>query len=320
MPIPVTCSSCGTKLKAPDNAAGRKLKCPKCSTPILVGGGESAAPAAAAGTKSNKTEPAVKAAPAGKTAVKPAPAAKASPAKEETAANDSWASSPLLSEQQWMIRTKEKFFFSNFSAPRYDITRMGEKEILGRAVGRPGFFTKLLWGMNRRLRQFLAYKFEIHEGEEEQLLCSIRFPTPILNFRPRAEVYDPDGNLLGSFTRKLFAFTVNYELRNPEEEKIGTFSFRMGDFRAGKCPPRVALALDEGAEWGFVTGETHMEVMDLVKEGKAKAKVKIQFMAPPPALVIQIDPKAADRPETKALLLAGAVILKAYGYDKMFKV
>ncbi len=39
MPIPVVCSACATKLKAPDNAAGRKTKCPKCATPIAIPGG-----------------------------------------------------------------------------------------------------------------------------------------------------------------------------------------------------------------------------------------------------------------------------------------
>jgi hypothetical protein len=323
-------------MRAPETAAGRKVKCPKCGAPIQVAA-VGAVPAATATKPTNKTAPPVKApvkaAHPTKTTEKAAravsqpaeaktstPTTKASSSKKETAAQDSWSNSPLLSERKWMIRTKQRFFFSNFSAPRYDITRMGEEEILGVAVGRPGFLTKLLWGANRRLRQFLTYKFEVHDGEEEQLLCTIRFPTPILNFRPRAEILDPAGDLLGSFTRKLFAFTVNYDLRDPKEEKIGTFSFRLGDFRAGKAPSRVALAPTEGAEWGFVTGETHMEAMELAKEGKMKAKVKVQFMAPPPALVIQIDPKAANRPETKLLLLAGAVVLKAYGFDKMFKV
>ena len=36
MPIQVTCNSCNSRLKAPDEAAGRKLKCPKCGTPIMV--------------------------------------------------------------------------------------------------------------------------------------------------------------------------------------------------------------------------------------------------------------------------------------------
>ena len=36
MTIPVKCSSCNSRLKAPDEAVGRKLKCPKCGTPIAV--------------------------------------------------------------------------------------------------------------------------------------------------------------------------------------------------------------------------------------------------------------------------------------------
>lgn len=36
MPIPIVCSGCSTKLNAPDTAAGRKVKCPKCHTPIAV--------------------------------------------------------------------------------------------------------------------------------------------------------------------------------------------------------------------------------------------------------------------------------------------
>jgi hypothetical protein len=241
----------------------------------------------------------------------------------EATANDSWASSTLLGEEQWMVRTKERFFsIVSFTPPRYEFTRRGEKDIIGIAVGRPGFFTKILWSLNRNLRQFLTYKFEVFDGEEEQLLCTIRMPTPILNFRPRAEVVDPDGNLLGSFTRKLIAFTVNYELRNPQEEKIGSFSFRMGDFKKGTVPSRVALTPDEGAEWGFVTGETHMDALELskqAKEGGKGVKFQVKFTGRYPTLVVQIDPEAANRPETKVLLLAGAVTLKAYGYDSMFK-
>jgi TM2 domain-containing membrane protein YozV len=36
MPIIVTCPSCSTTLKAPDAAAGKKVKCPKCTSPITV--------------------------------------------------------------------------------------------------------------------------------------------------------------------------------------------------------------------------------------------------------------------------------------------
>ena len=36
MPIVVTCPSCSTTLKAPDSAAGKRVKCPKCTSPIDV--------------------------------------------------------------------------------------------------------------------------------------------------------------------------------------------------------------------------------------------------------------------------------------------
>ncbi|HYT89702.1 MAG TPA: helix-turn-helix domain-containing protein [Gemmataceae bacterium] len=36
MPIPVSCAQCHTTLNAPDNAAGRKVRCPKCSTAFAV--------------------------------------------------------------------------------------------------------------------------------------------------------------------------------------------------------------------------------------------------------------------------------------------
>jgi hypothetical protein len=46
MPIPVTCDGCGARFKAPDAAAGKKGKCPKCGQRIVVPA--PAAPAAAA--------------------------------------------------------------------------------------------------------------------------------------------------------------------------------------------------------------------------------------------------------------------------------
>ncbi|HTU93188.1 MAG TPA: hypothetical protein VMF69_24120 [Gemmataceae bacterium] len=36
MPVTVACTSCGAKLRAPDNAVGRSLKCPKCGKPVTV--------------------------------------------------------------------------------------------------------------------------------------------------------------------------------------------------------------------------------------------------------------------------------------------
>jgi hypothetical protein len=36
MPIVVPCPHCSARIRAPENAAGRKAKCPKCRAPIIV--------------------------------------------------------------------------------------------------------------------------------------------------------------------------------------------------------------------------------------------------------------------------------------------
>jgi predicted RNA-binding Zn-ribbon protein involved in translation (DUF1610 family) len=36
MSLSITCSSCGAKLRAPDNAAGRTFKCPRCGNELIV--------------------------------------------------------------------------------------------------------------------------------------------------------------------------------------------------------------------------------------------------------------------------------------------
>src|SRR5262249_49976027 len=36
MPIATTCPHCAAKIKAPDNAAGKKAACPKCKYPLVV--------------------------------------------------------------------------------------------------------------------------------------------------------------------------------------------------------------------------------------------------------------------------------------------
>ena len=38
MPIPVNCPECGKKINAPDKFAGKRVKCPKCKTPMEIPG------------------------------------------------------------------------------------------------------------------------------------------------------------------------------------------------------------------------------------------------------------------------------------------
>ena len=44
MSISVVCSGCNAKLNAPDGAAGKKVKCPKCQNPIAIPAAKAAEP------------------------------------------------------------------------------------------------------------------------------------------------------------------------------------------------------------------------------------------------------------------------------------
>ena len=59
MPIEISCNSCSKRLRVPDNAAGKRVKCPGCQTVLSVpaGGGGSAVGSSVGGAKYHlKTE------------------------------------------------------------------------------------------------------------------------------------------------------------------------------------------------------------------------------------------------------------------------
>lgn len=69
MPINFPCSSCSTKMRAPDAWAGRQIKCPKCGTPVTIASAE--APPAPAPAAPAAFPPPPAPAPPRKTPVKP---------------------------------------------------------------------------------------------------------------------------------------------------------------------------------------------------------------------------------------------------------
>ncbi|MGE4158994.1 MAG: hypothetical protein AB7F75_07840 [Planctomycetota bacterium] len=75
MPIKTTCS-CGKVFQAPDNLAGKSVKCPGCSKPLKVPG-----PAAVPKSAATATKPPAGPAKPSATPAKPVPAAKPAPAK-----------------------------------------------------------------------------------------------------------------------------------------------------------------------------------------------------------------------------------------------
>jgi hypothetical protein len=82
MPISVACPGCSTKFKAPDAAAGKRIKCPKCGGAIAVTPGAATTATASTATNSATAPPAAKPAQPAVSAAAPRPvaaAAKAAP-------------------------------------------------------------------------------------------------------------------------------------------------------------------------------------------------------------------------------------------------
>ena len=96
MPIPVRCPSCEKGLGIPDKYAGKKVKCPKCQSPIKVPAGE--AVAAGASSKSATAKPAASTKPAA--AAKPA--AQKAAAKQPPAAKRRKVAPPPKSDSDFL--------------------------------------------------------------------------------------------------------------------------------------------------------------------------------------------------------------------------
>lgn len=326
MPIPITCGSCGTKLKAPESAAGRKVKCPKCSTPAVVPNGVVAAAPAAASKKANKA-----AAPAGPTATATAPAVEATTKRRSAAtastpprpAENGAADSGLLAQNSWMIRKKERFLFPQFFPLQFDFFRPGTKEVIGSVTERVPFWGKLLRGFNR-LRNKIPIRYEVTDAEGGPVLFTVRNPGSftfsgiLINLiNVTTEVLDADDRLIGSFVFSPFALAKHFTLTDPQGNKMAEFRFKLGEFRPGKqnAPPRMSLVSLEGQEWGSITGENEAELMQNLKDfqdGTKKMVTRVKFLPPPPGMLITINPEAPDQHLAKILLLSAAVAMKRF--------
>jgi hypothetical protein len=82
MPFSIQCPACQAKLNAPDNLAGKRVKCPKCQTPVtvLAAGAPPAASVAPAASRAPAAGAAPKAAAPAKATAKALAAASAAPA------------------------------------------------------------------------------------------------------------------------------------------------------------------------------------------------------------------------------------------------
>lgn len=328
MPVSIICPSCDAKLKAADESARRKAaRCPKCKGVIPP---SAPAPAVKANGKGNDavaaapkpTPPPAKAAPANK----PRREKPAAPARPESTLDQDCADTELFAESGWMIRNKERFLLGAWFRVRYDVFRLGTKEIIGLVEERNPLWVSIL-GANNTIRQFLPRRFELRDADDRVLL---RMRTPgaglmglVMLARPgKMFVFDAEDEPIGTYllATKFFG-TPSLALVGPDEEKLGDFKFQMANIKEG-IPPRMALVGPEGQEWGSVTGEEIMEAINdakRAKEGGPKVTFSFKFLPPPPGLHTTMEPDYGDDVLPKALLLAGAAALKVFRIDAIFK-
>jgi hypothetical protein len=303
----MTCPSCDSKLKVPDEYAGtgKMMKCPKCAEKIPLGESKRKA---STGRATPPPPP-----PARSKAVLKEPPPLPPGAKVRRSPHpDAPPASSLLGETSWMLRLKERFFLSNFSNKRYELFRPGTKDMVGVIEESPPLWVKILRGFPN-VRRFLPNKYEVRDSDGEPVLFTVRYNG--FSFRKRIEVVDADDQVVASFVLNLFTLVTNFTVYGADNEEIGEFRFQMADFRNGKAP-RVSLLLN-GVDQGSVTGEEEMALTRQIQEGK-KMATKVSFMAPKVGLHISLNPAARGGSCVKMQLLAAALVLRLFGFDKMF--
>jgi hypothetical protein len=301
MTVLMTCPSCDSRLKVPDQLAGsgKLLKCPKCAEKIPLVDSKQKAPTSRAAVPATRA-----------TAPEPPPVPRDTKAKRRKQVDRQ--ASGLLGETSWMMRFKQRYFLTNWYNKRYERFQPGTKDMVGVIQENPGLWVKILRGFGN-IRRFLPNKYEVRDADGEPILFTVRYNG--FSFRKRIEVVDADGQLVAAFVLKLFTLVTNFTVYGADNEKIGEFRFQMPDLRNGKAP-RVSLLLD-GVEQGSVTGEEEMAMTRQFQEGK-KMAVKVAFMPQKAGLYIAVNPASAGDVRVKIQLLAGALVLKLFGFDKMF--
>jgi hypothetical protein len=315
----VTCPACATRLKVPEGFAGsgKLLKCPRCQEKIRFAD-DALEPEYSKARQERHSDVSQRRASRTRAEanedemddIDDRPAKSRNRNQKRPAANQE---STLLGEETWVLRRRQVFVLRTMFALRYEFVRPGTNETLGVVDERPPLWVRLLRGFPR-LRRFLPNNFEVRDGDNEPLLFTLRYTG--LALQKTIEVLDADGELLVSLVLKMFSLVKNFTVYGPDQEKAAEFRFKMGDYRKGQVP-RMSLFGADGEEWGFMTGEDHMEALQMIQEGK-KVAVKVKFLAPKPGLFISLNGDAARSANRKTLVLAAAVVMKLFGLDVMF--
>jgi hypothetical protein len=310
MPISVTCPSCAAKLQAPEAAVGRKVKCPKCQTPVPVQAGKGAALTAKASAAKPSAVKAVAAKPPpSKTAptrpTKAAPVEPAVPSVEDAGEGAAWERSTLLQHNEWTFK-EQGWLRINVKNRHFQLYKAATKDIIGYADEKASGFFLALRALNN-LGKWLPTTVEVRDEPDGPLLLSIRkINIPLLPWTD-IEIYDDQRQKLGYFRTKIFSLLGGFWLYDAEGKEVAEVKAKLG------MPPRYLFLTKDGRELGSVGNEA------VTKAAESK-KVQFTVTVGRPSLRLKVAPEMENELKIKALMLATVLAFEFTGVgDKLLQ-
>jgi hypothetical protein len=307
MVISFACANarCKKPLKAKDDLAGRKFKCPSCGSVIEVPAAREERVQAAASAKAAAPPPknAVAAGQSLPEALPARPTAAASPPPKATpAAGDhtvqGWEQFKFLKQPAFVLKiVRPGFVFKQFPPKRrYTIQPVESEQILARGCEQRHF----LWVV---LRSLLPFWFEFREENGPPIFRVRSYGWPLPNY----QFVDVQGRLFARFKAKGFQHAL----------KMGGFwVYDANDAQIGEVKAMNLKwdTIDTWSHWGLVDGEENelVQIIDEVDDACNRKGGSSGWVTDPGGVVRFPGKQPADA-FRKILGLAAALVLELDG-------
>jgi hypothetical protein len=207
MTITVHCShpSCGRILRAKDDLAGQRVKCPGCGNAVRVPACSQAVEVPPTGKQTAAT--------GGSRAVKQAVAPRPAPPANQklTPLEQDWEKSPLLRQNVYQLNRK---VWVRKYGPDFNISRPGKKDVTGSSDFKPGTLATVLGLFG--LHSFVPMWIEVSDLEGP--LFRMKQVKLVNN---RYDIYDPTGKEHLSSIKTVFSLSMALRLLDPEGQDTG---------------------------------------------------------------------------------------------------
>jgi hypothetical protein len=342
MPIQVVCSQCAARLHAPDQAAGKVLKCPKCGTPIKVAGPaprevesiavideevdsaqepapRPAAPKGASPSKGRTNTPRVaEMANDNGSQAKPYDDLEILEPGNGRAQSSSWETSSLGQRDRWLVNRPPWSLRDNVYRD-YEIRDAETQDIIGIASDNPGLLIQTL-GMlflgPGWLQSLLPGNHEIREEVHGPLLFRVRRAPQLLKWVVTVQILDHQGKLVGRFRNKLMNLLPGssgmlagvfggFSVYCGEDQKVAKLKFQMTPI------PHFHIVTADGKALADVYPEG---LRDAIEKGKAATFKAGRSLG----LDIKVSPEKRNDPSARLLVLAAVIALQTTGIGSRF--